>query len=155
MVRPRRLPHMQRTTLLLLAAMLGVASAPFPQPPASASCAAPYLQVTESLVLDRGASEMIEGRAFTEGCQDSMSCSGVFGCESCEYDDPPAVPLEDVELRLVQRDRSWILDSTDAETAQNNHQGWVTWNFEVPGGADRGPAKLVSDHAQPVRIRIR
>lgn len=155
MTRPRRLLHMQRTPLLLLATMLGFASAPFPQPPASASCAAPYLKATEPLVLERGASVVIEGRAFTDGCQDSMSCSGAFGCESCEYADPPPEPFENVNLRLVQRDRSWLLGSTDAETAENNHQGWVTWYFDVPVGADPGPARLVADHAQPIRIRIR
>jgi hypothetical protein len=146
---------MQRTSLVLLATMLGVASAPFPQDTASASCAAPYLKVIESLVLERGASVVIEGRSFIDGCQDSMSCSGALGCDSCEYDDPPPKPFEDVNLRLVQGDRSWLLGSTDAETAENNHQGWVTWNFDVPVGANPGPAKLVSDHAQPIRIRIR
>lgn len=148
--------HMQRPRLLLLlATMLGLVSAPFPQPPASASCAAPYLKATEPLRLERGASVVIEGRAFTDGCQDSMSCSGVLGCESCEYDDPSPEPFEDVNLRLVQRDRSWLLGSTDAETAENNHLGWVTWNFDVPVDADPGPARLISDHAQPIRIRIR
>lgn len=147
---------MPRTRLLLLlATMLGVASAPFPQPPASASCAGPYLEGTESLVLERGARVVIEGRAFTDGCQDSMSCSGVLGCDSCEYDDPPPEPFEDVSLRLVQRDRSWLLGSADAATAESNHQGWVTWTFHAPVGAEPGPARLVADHAQPVRIRIR
>lgn len=155
MTRPGRVLRMQRTPLLLLAAMLGVASAPLPQPPASASCAAPYLKATEPLALDRGASVVIEGRAFIDGCHDGMSCSGVLGCESCKYDDPPPEPFEDVNLRLVQGDRSWLLGSTDAETAENNHEGWVTWNFGVPVGADPGSARLVADHAQPIRVRIR
>jgi hypothetical protein len=84
-----------------------------------------------------------------------MSCSGGLGCDSCEYDDPPPKPFENVRLRLVQGDRSWILGTSDAESAENNHQGWVSWSFDVPVGADPGSARLVSDHAQPVRIRIR
>ena len=43
----------------------------------------------------------------------------------------------------------------DAETAENDRQGWVAWSFDVPVGADPGPARLVADHAQPIRIRIR
>ncbi|GEP32447.1 hypothetical protein NSZ01_02150 [Nocardioides szechwanensis] len=155
MPRPDRPTHMRRTPLLLLATLLGLAAAPFPQAPASASCAAPYLEITEPLVLERGADVVIEGRAFTEGCRDSMSCSAGFGCDDCEYDDPPPAPLEDVELRLVQGDRSWTLGITDAETAETDHQGWVTWSFDVPLAAEPGPARLVADHVQPVRIRVR
>ena len=135
--------------------LLGVALAPFPQGPASASCAAPYLKVDELLVLERGESAVIEGRSFVDGCRDSMSCSAGLGCDDCEYDDPPPEPYDDVELRLVQRDRSWVLGVTDAESAENDHQGWVTWSFDVPLAADPGPARLVSDHAEPVRVRIR
>ncbi|MDO9497767.1 MAG: hypothetical protein Q7J48_18840 [Nocardioides sp.] len=146
---------MQRSSLLLSAMLLGVAAAPFPLPPASASCASPYLKVSEPLVLERGESVVIEGRSFVDGCRDSMSCSAGLGCDDCEYDDPPPEPFEDVKLRLVQGDRTWNLGSTDAETAEDDHHGWVTWSFDVPAGAGPGPARFVADHAQPVRIRIR
>jgi len=136
-------------------AMLAAASAPFPQPSASASCAAPYLDAGEPLVLERGASVVVEGRAFTDGCQDSMSCSGGFGCDDCDYDDAPPTAYADVELLLVQRGRTWVLDTTDAESADDDHLGWVTWTFDVPDGAVPGLARLVPDHAQPVRVRIR
>ena len=33
-------------------------------------------------------------------------------------------------MRLVQRDRTWVLGSTDADTAENTHQGCVTWSFD-------------------------
>jgi hypothetical protein len=135
--------------------MLGLAVVPFPQPPAASSCAAPYLQVTQRLVLERGASITIEGRAFADGCQDSMSCSAGLGCDSCDYDDPPPTPLEDVGLRLVQHGRTWDLGVADAGTAENNQLGWVTWTFDLPTAAKPGPAHLVSEHAEPVPIRIR
>lgn len=146
---------MKRSPLVLVALLLGLSSAPFPQGAASASCAAPSLDISEALVLERGANAVVEGRGFVDGCQDSMSCSGVLGCDNCEYDDPPPQPLEDVALRLVQRDRSWLLATSDAASAENDRQGQVSWSFEVPRDADPGRARLVSDHAQPIRIRIR
>lgn len=156
MVRFGRPSHVRRSPLLLVTTLLGLAVLPFPQTPASASCAAPYLKVTERLVLERGATAMIEGRSFADGCQDSMSCStGRLGCDSCEYDDPPPTPMDDVELRLVQRDRTWRLGVADAETAEDNHLGWVTWTFELPANAKPGWAKLLPEQAEPVRIRIK
>jgi hypothetical protein len=144
---------MRGSALLVLTTMVGLAMVPFPQAPASASCAAPYLKEAEPLVLQRATSTTIKGRAFVHGCQDSMSCSA--GCHSCEYDAPPETPLQDVELRLVQGDRSWALGVADAGTAESNQLGWVTWTFDVPAGARPGPAKLLAEHAEPVRIRIR
>jgi hypothetical protein len=146
---------MRRSSLLLTATMLGLAALPFPQTPGSASCAGPYLEDTERLVLQHGATITIEGRSFVDGCQDSMSCSVGWGCDSCEYDDPPPTPMEDVGLRLVQRDRTWSLDVADAEAAENNHLGWVTWTFRLPAGVRPGTAKLLPEHAEPVPTRIR
>ena len=133
--------------------MACLAMVPFPRTPASASCAAPHLEDAERLVLQRGATTTIEGRSFANGCQDSMSCSA--GCDSCAYDDPPATPMEDVELRLVQRDRTWDLGVADAGAAESNRLGWVTWTFRGPTGAEPGPAKLLAEQAEPVRISIR
>jgi len=146
---------MRRSSLLLITTTLGLAVLPFPQPPVSASCAGPYLKDTERLALERGATVTIEGRSFVDGCQDSMSCSVGPGCDSCEYDDPAPRPMEDVRLRLVQRDRTWDLSVADAETAENNRLGWVTWTFDLPAGARPGPARLLPEHSEPVRIRIR
>lgn len=147
---------MRRSTLLVFATLFGLAGAPFPEPPATASCAAPYLDIDEPLVLERGASVTIEGEAFTGGgCQDSMSCSDTLGCESCEHSDPPPTPMEDVRLRLAQGGRSWHLDEADSGTAEDNQLGHVTWTFDVPAGARAGPAKLIAEHSQPMPIRIR
>jgi hypothetical protein len=90
---------MRRSNLVLVMTMLGLAVAPFPQPPAAASCTAPYLENADRLVLERGAAVTIDGRAFVQGCQDSMSCSVGPGCDSCEHADPPPIPMHDVELR--------------------------------------------------------
>ena len=147
--------RMRRSSLLVVTAMSGLAVAPFPQPPASASCSGPYIKDAERLVLARGATVTIEGRSFVDGCQDSMSCSVGLGCDSCEYDDPPPTPMEGVELRLVQRDRTWELGVADAEAAENNQLGWVTWTFDLPSGAKPGRATLLPENAEPVRIRIR
>ena len=155
MVRFGRPFHVRRSSLLVITTMLGLAVFPIPQTPASASCAAPYLKGTERLVLERGAGVTIEGRSFVNGCLDSMSCSTGLGCDSCQYDDPPPTPMEDVGLRLVQRDRTWDLGVADAEKAENNHLGWVTWRFDLPAGVKPGPAELVPEHAEQVRIRIR
>jgi len=147
--------HVRRSLLILVTAMLGAAVSPFPQTPASASCAAPYLEVSRQLVLERGATLTIEGRAFVDGCQDVMGCSTGWGCDSCKYDDPPPTPIVDVGLRLVQRGRSWTLGEADAQTAETNDMGRVTWTFEVPAAAKPGPAQLLADQAEPVRIKIR
>ncbi len=155
MVRADRPLHVRRSFLLLIAAMLALAVVPFPQTPAAASCAAPHLKITEEHVLKRGATVTVEGRSFADGCQDSMSCSAGLGCDSCQYNDPPRTPMEDVGLRLVQRDRTWNLGVADAGTAENNRLGWVRWTFRLPTGAMPGPAKLLPEHAEPVRIRIR
>ena len=144
-----------RRSSLLLTVLLGLALAPFPQQTASASCAAPYLEVVGRQVLERGAAVTVEGRSFVDGCRDTMTCSTGLGCDSCSYDDPPVMPLEDVGLRLVQGGRSWDLAVADADTAANDRLGWVTWDFELPAGVRRGKARLVAEDAQPVGVRIR
>lgn len=111
-------------------------------------------QEHSKLVLERGAATLLEGRAFVEGCRDSMGCSTGLGCDACRYEDPPEVPLRDVSLRLVQADRTWDLAVADAGMAENNQLGWVTWTFEVPVGANPGPAKLVPEHGEGVRVEI-
>jgi len=146
--------QVRRSLLLLVTAMLGAAILPFPQSPASAQCAAPSLEVSERTVLQRASTVTIEGSGFVDGCQDSMGCSVGFGCDSCEYDDPPPTPMVDVQLRLVQRGRSWDLGEADAQ-AETDDKGRVSWTFDVPAGAKPGPASLRADRAVPVRVVIR
>jgi hypothetical protein len=132
-------------------ALLGLAVAPFPQPPASASCAAPYIEVGQRLVLNRGATTTVRGVAFVDGCQDSMGCSAMLACNHCEYDEPTPKPLQDLTLRLRQGDRTWNLANADAETAG----GRVTWTFDLPIGVEPGPAKLLPDAGDTLRVRVR
>ncbi len=68
MVRAGRPHHVWRKHLPLIVARL-LSAAAFPQEPATASSAAPYLEVREPLVLERGASVVIDGRAFLDRCR--------------------------------------------------------------------------------------
>ena len=52
---------MRPTLPLLLAALTGLALAPYPQAPAIGSCAGPYLKDAEHLVLSRGVTTTVEG----------------------------------------------------------------------------------------------
>lgn len=142
-----------RRTLIFVISMLALAAAPFPHSPAWASCAAPYLKVPDALVLERGATVVIEGRGFAE-CQDTGSCSVGLGCDSCE-EPAPAEPRTNLQLMLVQGDSEWILGTEDAQSAEDNHLGWVKWIIEVPGDARPGRAKLLPDLGLPVRVEIR
>lgn len=148
---PARPFLVKRSTILLLTVLLGLALAPFPQPPAAASCAAPSLDAPRQLVLQRGATTTVGGRAFVDGCQDSMGCTVGFGCDHCEYDEPTPRPLQDVTLRLRQRDRTWRLGTADAETAA----GRVSWTFDLPARVRPGPAMLLPEGGEPLRVRVR
>lgn len=147
---------MRRSSLLLGTVLLGLAPAPVPQPPASASCAAPYLVDVEDLVLQRGTAVTIEGEAFVDGCQDLGSCQVGVGCDddSCSYGPEPE-PMEDVTLRLVQDGREWELGTVDAGADGTELDGRVSWEVEVPAGVAPGRARLVADSAAPVPVRIR
>jgi hypothetical protein len=139
---------MRHALLVLLAALLGLALAPYPDSPASASCVGPSF-VDDRIVLERGAEQSVEGQWFHDGCADTGSCSAVLGCQSCEYDDPES-PSQDVELRIAQRGRSWALGTVDAADS-----GRVTWTFDLPAGIRPGHARLLADGAQPVVVRVR
>ncbi len=135
-------------TAWLLAALLGAALAPFPQPSASASCSAPDLE-TDGLVLRPGAEVVVEGRGFLDGCQDSMGCTESLGCSSCEYDEPPPEPTADVALVLRQGGRTWQLGTVDADA-----DGRVAWRFTVPRGLRHGTARLVPAEGVPARVPV-
>ena len=147
---------MRRSFLLSLAVALSVAAAPFPQISASASCAAPGLVGSGPLVLERHTRVTVDGQGFSHGgCADSGSCTGSFGCQSCTYDETPRSPMKSVHLRLVQRGHSWSLAVADAGSAKDKELGQVSWTFEVPAGVVPGPATLVPDHSQAVRVQVR
>jgi hypothetical protein len=141
--------------MVLVPTLLALTVLPFPQRPATASCAAPYLQVDRGQTLERRGQAVVEGRAFVDGCRDAMGCSEVLGCTSCDYEEPPETPMEDVRLRLLQGGRAWILGVADADTAGNGHLGWITWRFDVPIGVEPGRARLVPDGGETAPVRIR
>jgi hypothetical protein len=148
--------HVPRSSLLLATTLLGLSLLPFPRAPASASCAAPYVELEERELLVHDSPLTVEGRSFTGGgCQDSMGCTETLGCQHCEYDDPPATPMENVELRLTQGTRTWLLDTADAGSAEDNHLGWVVWSFDLPHGVHSGPARVKAEGVAPVQVVVR
>jgi hypothetical protein len=138
----------------LVAILLGFCSLPFSELNATASCAAPYFKTNHKLVLDRGTTVSVEGRAFVDGCQDTGSCTEQLGWTHCDYGEKEA-PLNDVPLTLVQGERRWRLGEADAGKASDDQLGWVTWTFDTPGDARPGPARLVAPSASPMRVTLR
>jgi hypothetical protein len=140
----------RRSFLALLLALLGLTLLA-PSGPAVASCAAPSVEVSGPL--EAGTAAEVEGRGFVDGCRDSMSCPA-FGCGDCEFDDPPEQPYDDVELRLEQGGRTWVLATADAGSAEDDRLGQVRWTFTVPDDVAPGRARLVTDQSGPVRVRV-
>lgn len=145
---------MRRPLLVLLLALLGLAVAPLPSTPAVASCAAPYLDLPRDPTLSRGTSATVEGRAFVDGCRDTMSCSETLGCGSCEYDAPPERPLRDLTLELVRGTRTWPLGTADAGTEEDGRLGEVSWEFVLPADLPPGPAVLRVDGADLAEVVV-
>ena len=146
---------MNRRCLVLLTGLLAVVLAPFPAAPVAASCAGASFEGVDRLVLVRGGTATVEGRHFVDGCRDTMTCSGVGGCQSCTYDEPPERPMQDVALELRQDGRSWRLGTADAGTAEEQRLGHVTWTVELPEDVRPGRARLVADTAVPAVVRVR
>lgn len=89
--------------------------------PASADCAAPYVEVSRRRAAP-GEDVTIEGRGWGDACNDT---GGGFGC------DPPPLgePIEDVRLGLRGADGSELMDiaTVDADDEYSFHT-----TFEVP-----------------------
>ena len=119
--------------------------------PAAADCAAPQLDLEPGARLPRAGEVTVAGRFFKDGCNDVGSCHGVLGCQRCDYG-PAAEPLAGLTLQLQQRGRTWDVATADA----TGELGEVTWTFDVPAEARRGPARLTVDgaYAGPARVRI-
>ena len=132
--------------LLLLAVLLAVTLAPYPESPASASCVGSSL-VGDPSVLHRGEEQTIQGQFFHNGCADTQSCG--VGCSGCTTDDPES-PMQDVQLELRQQGNSWALDTEDA-----TGMGDVTWTFTLPPDVRPGRAQLVADQNQPVVVMVK
>ena len=136
---------MRRSYLALLVALLGLTLLPTGGP-ATASCAAPSVEVTR--VLAPGAETEATGRGFTDGCADVGSCT--VGCGAhCDQPDPGA-PLREVRLLLRQGDRTWTLGAADAD-----EHGRVHWSFALPDDVRRGRARLLWDGGDPQGTSVR
>lgn len=117
--------------------------------PADASCVGPTLEVEPGTRYVRGEPVVVAGGPYRDGCNDTGSCTGFLGCQSCDYG-PPARPLKDVTLELRQRGRTWELATSDADD-----DGSVTWSATLPDDVRPGAARLVAEGTPPVRVRIR
>ncbi|GAA4677545.1 hypothetical protein [Nocardioides nanhaiensis] len=142
---------MRPSHLCLGRVLLGVASVPAPIQSASASCAAPEIDVDSATLLQRGTTTTVMGYGFVDGCDDAGTCPGSPGCSGCVHEASEEVaPLIGVPLTLVQGDRRWRLAATDAR-----EEGDVAWTVVLPEAARPGPARLVTPVSQPVRVRLR
>ena len=149
---------MRRSASTLLVVLLGLTLAPWPGPPASASCAAPSLALEGHHPADgratlvRGEEVTVIGRGFVDGCDDTGGGT-VLGCGG---DTETEVPLTDVELVVVhgRAEARRSLDTEDAGEADDNELGQVTWTFTVPETMEPGPVTLETDRSDPLNVRI-
>ncbi|GAB4000260.1 hypothetical protein [Nocardioides marmoraquaticus] len=123
--------------------------------PAVAGCAAPTLRVDSSSwdrttrpQLAAGSPVVVEGRSLRDSCNDTGTTTvSPLGCEE-QVVDPPG-PASDVALRVEQGDRSWVLGRTDADASYD-----ATWRVRLPTELRPGPARLVADGSEPLRVRV-
>ena len=65
--------------------------------------------------------------------------------------------MQDIELFLVQQRPTLLQVSVgvaDADSAEDDRLGWVTWTFTVPETMRLGGAQLSSEGAEPLEVRI-
>lgn len=148
-----------RPRLLAAVVLLGLATAPFPQPPAHAECAGPTLKVQgmeeEPALLHRGEQVTVMGRGFVNGCDDTGGGSG-FGCSGND-DGEIESPMVNIELVLLQGQptmKQTSLALSDAGTAADGQLGWGTWTFTVPTHQPLGRAVLKTEGSSPLPIRV-
>lgn len=135
-----------------LVVALSIVAAPWPGAPATASCAAPYLNLAGDLPPPAPGGELVvEGRAFVDGCNDTGG-STVFGCSVDEAE--PAVPRRAVTLRLRQGGNECDLGIADAGSAEDGELGQITWLVTMPEELRPGPATLLADGGEPLSVEV-
>lgn len=92
---------------------------------------------TRGAKLSPGTQLTVSGVFFHGGCDDSWGPAGP-GCRAPQPADPQ-FPLTDVELTLVQGDRTWALGTADAD---DRDQLLISWTTTVPSDVPAGPAEL-------------
>lgn len=91
--------------------------------PVRAGCVGP-----EIVAVQDGRDLVVTGSGFHAGCADTMSCTGLPGCERCTVDDPQT-PYADVRVVLRGGDgREEPLGEVDAEGSR----GALTLRAPVP-----------------------
>jgi hypothetical protein len=93
----------RRLSVLVLGLLLGLGACTGVGGPSSA-CAGPDLSVTPAKTAP-GGRITITGMAFQDGCNDTFANGRPL--------DPPAKPLKDITISLVQRDKTWKLATID------------------------------------------
>ena len=88
-------------------------------------------------VVRRQTRVQVTGEFFHTGCNDTKTCGPGCGRGNCTRADEER-PLQDVQLRLVQGDRSWPLGEADATGPRHATE----WTVELPFAALPGPARL-------------
>lgn len=96
------------------------------EPPSSGAKLSPGVRLT------------VSGVFFHGGCEDSWGPAGP-GCRAPQPADPQ-FPLTDVELTLVQGDRTWALGTADAADRDQLYK--ISWTTTVPSDVLAGPAEL-------------
>lgn len=151
-------PMGMRRNLVALTVMLVLSLAPYPQAPASASCAAPVLSIDEvevaRPVLHRGERIVVTGQGFVEGCDDQGDQS-VFGCSGDDALDSET-PLSDVELVLLYGGPTMTqtpLGVADAGVT-DGAPGAISWTVTIPNDQPLGRAVLKTEGSEPLPVRI-
>ena len=146
-----------RSFVLVMAVLLALSLTPYPQPPASASCAAPILSVVDhpdstQIVLVRGTEIVVSGKYFIEGCDDEGRSGSTFGCSG---DDDVAVeaPMSDVELVLLHG-RSTMTQTPLGVADATGELGSITWTVSIPPDQPLGRAVLKTEGSEPLPVGI-
>ncbi|HET8615870.1 MAG TPA: hypothetical protein VFL94_10120 [Actinomycetales bacterium] len=145
---------------LLIAASVAAALGLLAPASAPASCVGPQLTVTTGADATHGSTAeapaiapsspgsptrvfpgdplAVEGRYFHDGCADMVEVTACSGPRTVD----PETPARQVELQLVQGDRSWVLGRADAGDAGTDYG--IRWHVAVPDDVPSGPAQLVA-----------
>lgn len=102
-------------------------------------------------VVERGTRLVVEGDFFLDGCDDAVGVSDGTGCSGPQVHRETVAPLKHITLAIRQSGRVWQLATADAAT----EAGSVTWTVTIPRALKPGPAVLVANPAQRLRVVVR
>lgn len=105
---------------------------------------------SQPIELRRGNEVTVDGRFLHEGCDDTGG-GDAFGCTAEEPE--PEIPLQDVELELLEKATS--TDGTVLSTADADDESKASWTFTVPLDAPVGRALLRAAFSDPLHVVVR